>query len=66
MNALSDILLIGAVLLFVLKFGLARGLSARLKEIGRVIDGLVNVLLVVIVVAYGTQLAFYFFTHHGH
>ncbi|HEX5099040.1 MAG TPA: hypothetical protein VFV94_06045 [Polyangiaceae bacterium] len=66
MNALSDILLIGAALLFVLKFGLARGLMARLKELGRILDGLVNVLLVVIVVAYGAQLLVYFFKQRGH
>jgi len=66
MNALSDILLIGAALLFVLKFGLARGFMARLKELARIVDGLVNVLLVVIVVAYGAQLLFYFFKQRGH
>lgn len=66
MNALSDILLILAIVLFVLKFGLTRGLMARLKELGRILDGLVNVLLVVIVVAYGAQLLFYFFKQRGH
>jgi hypothetical protein len=66
MNALSDILLIGGLVLFALKFGLARGFFARLKELARVVDGLVNVLLVVIVLAYGTQLLFYFFKQRGH
>jgi len=66
MNALSDILLIGALVLFVVKFGLARGFLARLKEVGRIVDGLVNVLLVVIVVAYGAQLLFYLLKQRGH
>jgi hypothetical protein len=62
---ISDILLVLGLLLFVVKFGLARGVLGRLKEIGRVVDGLVNVLLVVIVVAYGVQLAYFFFSHRG-
>lgn len=63
MNLLSDILLIAGLVLVVLKFGLSRDVLQRLRELGRVIDGLVNVLLVVIVVAYGLQLAYYLFKH---
>ena len=63
---ISDILLVSAFVLFVVKFGLARGFLGRLKEIGKVVDGLVNLLLLVIVIAYGVQLAYYLFTHRGH
>jgi hypothetical protein len=62
---ISDVLLVAALVLFVLKFGLAKGVLGRLKEIGRIVDGLVNVLLVVLLVAYGVQLAYFFFTHRG-
>jgi hypothetical protein len=55
---LSDALLIGALILLGLKFGL----RARLREIGRVVDRLVNVLLLLIVVSYCVQLVFWFFT----
>ena len=65
MNLLSDLLLIAGLVLIVLKFGLSRDVLKRLREVGRVIDGLVNVLLVVIVIAYGLQLAYYFFKHRG-
>jgi len=65
-NLISDLLLVAALVLFVVKFGLARGVLGRLKQIGKVVDGLVNLLLVVIVVAYGIQLAYFFFTHRGH
>ena len=51
---LSDILLFGALILIGLKFGLV----ARLRELGRVVDRLVNVALVVIIVAYAVQLAY--------
>ena len=51
---LSDILLFSGLLLIGLKYGLV----TRLREIGRVIDRLVNVLLVLILVAYGAQLAY--------
>lgn len=51
---LSDILLFGALILIGLKYGLV----ARLRELGRVLDRLVNVLLVVIAVMYGVQLAY--------
>lgn len=63
---IADILLIAAFVLFVVKFGLARGFLGRLKQLGKVVDGLVNVLLVVIVVAYGLQLAYFLFTRQGH
>jgi len=63
---ISDILLVAAFVLFVVKFGLARGFLGRLKEIGKVVDGLVNLLLLVIVIAYGLQLAYFLFTHRGH
>lgn len=62
---ISDVLLVAALLLFVIKFGLAKGVLGRLKEIGRIVDGLVNVLLVALLVAYGVQLAYFFFTHRG-
>jgi hypothetical protein len=65
-NLLSDLLLIAGLVLVVLKFGLSRDVLKRLRELGRVIDGLVNVLLVVIVIAYGLQLAYYFFKQRGH
>ena len=51
---LSDILLFGALILIGLKYGLV----TRLRELGRVLDRLVNVLLVVIAVMYGVQLAY--------
>jgi hypothetical protein len=51
---LSDILLFGALILLGLKYGLV----SRLREIGRVVDRLVNVLLVLIVVMYAVQLAY--------
>lgn len=51
---LSDILLFSGLLLLGLKYGLV----TRLREIGRVIDRLVNVLLVLILLAYGAQLAY--------
>ena len=62
----SDILLVAAFVLFVVKFGLARGFLGRLKEIRKIVDGLVNLLLLVIVIAYGLQLAYFVFTHRGH
>ncbi len=51
---LSDILLFSGLLLIGLKYGLV----TRLRELGRVIDRLVNVLLVLILVAYGAQLTY--------
>jgi hypothetical protein len=51
---LSDILLFGGLILLGLKYGLV----ARLRELGRVVDRLVNVLLVAIVVIYAVQLAY--------
>ena len=49
---LSDILLFTALLLIAFKFGL----RARLREIGRVLDRLVNVLLALILGGYALQL----------
>jgi hypothetical protein len=57
---LSDALLITGLVLIGLKFGLA----TRLREIGRVLDRLVNVLLVLILVAYAAQLAYLLFFAH--
>jgi hypothetical protein len=59
---LSDALLFGALILFALKFGL----RARLRELGRFADGLVNVLLVLILGAYVIQLVVWYFTRRGH
>jgi hypothetical protein len=50
----STILLLAALVLLGLKFGLRE----RLREIGRTLDRLVNLLLVLIVVAYGVQVIF--------
>ncbi len=49
---LSDILLFTALILIGLKFGL----RTRLRELGRVLDRLVNLLLVLILGAYALQL----------
>jgi hypothetical protein len=54
---LSDLLLLAGIILIAIKFGL----GARLREIARVLDRLVNVFLVLIVVAYALQVAFIFF-----
>jgi hypothetical protein len=58
----SDLLLFGALILIGLKFGL----RTRLRELGRLADGLVNVLLVLILSAYAIQLVVWFFTRRGH
>jgi hypothetical protein len=50
----SKILLVAALVLLGLKFGLRQ----RLREIARAIDGIVNVLLVLIVVSYLIQLIY--------
>lgn len=49
---LNEILLFGAILLIGLKFGL----RTRLREIGRVIDRIVNILLVLMIGGYVVQL----------
>ncbi len=49
---LADILLVTALILIGFKFGL----RARLREIGRVLDRLVNLLLALILGAYALQL----------
>ena len=51
---LNDILLFAALILIGLKFGL----RARLREIGRVVDRVVNLLLIVIVAGYLVQILF--------
>jgi hypothetical protein len=54
---LNDILLFGALLMIGLKFGL----RTRLREIGRVVDRIVNILLVLMLGGYVVQLAWLFF-----
>jgi hypothetical protein len=54
---LNDILLFGAVILFVVKLGF----GARLREIGRILDRLVNILLVLMLGGYAAQLIYLYF-----
>jgi hypothetical protein len=58
---LTDALLFGAIILLGLKYGL----RTRLRELGRVFDGLVNVLLGVIVLAYGIHFVWFLLTRGG-
>ncbi len=58
---LTDVLLFGAIILLGLKYGL----RTRLRELGRVFDKLVNLLLGVIVLAYGIQLVWVFVFRRG-
>lgn len=51
---MSTFLLVSAIILIGFKFF---NLKARLRELGRMLDGIVNVLLVVIVVSYCVQVA---------
>lgn len=53
-SVLSTFLLVSAIILIGFKFF---NLKARLRELGRMLDGIVNVLLVVIVVSYCVQVA---------
>ena len=55
---LNDILLFGAVILLVVKLGF----GARLREIGRILDRLVNILLVLMLGGYAAQLIYLFFS----
>ncbi len=59
---LSDALLFIGLILLALKYGL----RTRLRELGRVVDGLVNVLLALIVGAYALQLAWVLFVKNRH
>jgi hypothetical protein len=54
---LSDALLLVALILIGLKFGL----RARLRELGLVVDRLVNLLLALIIGAYSLQLVYLLF-----
>ena len=58
----NDVLLFGALLLIAIKFGL----GARLRELGRVLDRLVNVLLGLMLAGYAIQLAYLFFSARSH
>jgi hypothetical protein len=51
---LSTFLLVTAIILIGFKFF---NLKARLREMGRMVDGIINVLLVLIVVSYCVQVA---------
>lgn len=53
---LTDILLFSGLLLIGLKFGL----GARLREIGRVFDRLINILLGLIIGGYALQVIYLF------
>jgi hypothetical protein len=53
-STLSTFLLVAAIILIGFKFF---NLKARLREIGRMVDGIINVLLVLIVVSYCVQVA---------
>lgn len=59
----SNLLIISAVVLLGLKFGLGMnlGIRERLRAIFKAIDGLVNVLLVLILAVYGIQLVLMLF-----
>lgn len=56
---MSTFLLVVALILIGLKFF---NLKARLREMGRVVDRIVNVLLVIIVVSYCVQVAILYFS----
>lgn len=56
---MSTFLLVVALILIGLKFF---NLKARLREMGRILDRIVNVLLVVIVVSYCVQVAILYFS----
>jgi hypothetical protein len=53
-STLSTFLLVSAIILIGFKFF---NLKARLREMGRMLDGIINVLLVLIVVSYCVQVA---------
>ncbi len=55
---MSTFLLVSAIILIGFKFF---NLKARLRELGRMLDRIINVLLVLIVVSYCVQLAILYF-----
>jgi hypothetical protein len=54
---LNNILLFGAILLFLVKLGF----GAKLRELGRVLDRLVTILLYLMLGGYAVQLLYLFF-----
>jgi len=56
---LSTFLLVAAIILIGFKFF---NLKARLREIGKMVDGIINVLLVLIIVSYCVQVAILYFS----
>ena len=56
---MSTFLLVAAIILIGFKFF---NLKARLREIGKMVDGIINVLLVLIIVSYGVQVAILYFS----
>ena len=56
---LSTFLLVAAIILIGFKFF---NLKARLREMGKIVDGIVNVLLVLIIVSYCVQVAILYFS----
>ncbi len=54
---LNNILLVSALVLLFIKLGF----GARLREIGRVLDRLVNILLVLMIAGYVVQLVYLLF-----
>jgi len=55
----STFLLVAAIILIGFKFF---NLKARLREIGKMVDGIINVLLVLIIVSYCVQVAILYFS----
>lgn len=56
---MSTFLLVAAIILIGFKFF---NLKARLREIGKMVDGIINVLLVLIIVSYCVQVAILYFS----
>ena len=56
---MSTFLLVAAIILIGFKFF---NLKARLREMGKIVDGIVNVLLVLIIVSYCVQVAILYFS----
>jgi hypothetical protein len=54
---LNNILLVSALVLLLIKLGF----GARLREIGRILDRLVNILLFLMIAGYVVQLVYLFF-----
>jgi hypothetical protein len=54
----STLLIITGIVLLGLKLGLRAQMGIRLRELGRLLDRVVNLVLVVIVVTYCVQLTF--------